>query len=89
MGLSIIITSFWAFWGIDEAVCSMASHSRNSGGVWDAENAEATYETKPDKESPLWNTYSQVIYWWIVTEVDETHVHIIAYDGQVWPRSKQ
>ncbi|MCA9924985.1 MAG: hypothetical protein KC421_21570, partial [Anaerolineales bacterium] len=51
--------------------------------------AEAVYKTKPDKESPLWNIYSQVIYWWTATEEDEAHAYIIAYDGQVWPRLKQ
>jgi hypothetical protein len=33
--------------------------------------------------------YSQVIYWWTVTEVDQEHAYMIAYDGQVWPRAKQ
>jgi hypothetical protein len=81
--------SIWRLPTVDEAVRSMARHGRNSGGVWTAENAEAIYETKPDKESPLWNVHSQVIYWWTATEVDEVRATIIAYDGQVWPRSKQ
>lgn len=80
--------SVWRLPTVDEAVRSMARHGRNSGGVWAAEDAEAIYETKPDKESPLWNVHSQVIYWWTATEVDELRAHIIAYDGQVWPRSK-
>jgi hypothetical protein len=66
----------------------MARHGKNSGGIWDAENAEAAYKTTPDKESPLWNVYSQVIYWWTATEVDEERAYIIVYDGKVWPRSK-
>ena len=73
---------------MDEAVRSMARHGQNSGGVWDAESAKALYETTPDKESPLWNRHSQVIYWWTATEVDEEHAYIIVYDGKVWPRSK-
>ena len=55
----------------------------------DTEIAEATYETPPDKESPLWNTHSQVIYWWTATEVDEGQAYIIVYDGKVWSREKQ
>jgi hypothetical protein len=66
----------------------MARHGQNSGGVWDAGSAQATYETKPDKESPLWNVYSQVIYWWTATEVDAEQAYIIVYDGVVWPRAK-
>jgi len=60
----------------------------NSGGGWDAAAAEASYETKPDKESPLWNVHSQVIYWWTATEIDADHSYMIAYDGKVWRRDK-
>ena len=80
---------FWRLPTVDEAVRSMALHGQNSGGEWNAETAEATYETTPDKETPLWNPYSQVIYWWTATEVDEEHAYIIVYDGKVWSRSKQ
>ena len=79
----------WRLPTVDEAVRSMARHGQNSGGVWNAETANATYQTRPDKESPLWNTHSQVIYWWTATEVDEKHAYIIVYDGKVWPRAKQ
>ena len=78
----------WSLPTVDEAVRSMARHGVNSGGVWDAETAEATYETTPDKESPLWNLHSQIIYWWTATEIDEEQAFIIVYDGKVWPRSK-
>ncbi|MCG2768978.1 MAG: DUF1566 domain-containing protein [Anaerolineae bacterium] len=79
----------WRLPTVDEAVRSMARHGQNSGGVWDAGIAKATYRTTPDKESPLWNVHSQVIYWWTATEADEEHAHMIVYDGEVWPRAKQ
>ncbi len=79
----------WRLPTVDEAVRSMARHGQNSGGVWDVETAKATYKTTPDKESPLWNVHSQVIYWWTTTEVDEEHAYIIVYDGKVWSRVKQ
>jgi hypothetical protein len=79
----------WRLPAVDEAVRSMVRHDQNSGGVWDAEIAAATYQTTPDKESPLWNVHSQVIYWWTATEVDEEKAYIIVYDGKVWPRAKQ
>ena len=78
----------WRLPTVEEAVHSMAIHGINSGGVWDAQAAKAIYETTPDKESPLWNVHSQVIYWWTATEIDEDHAYIIVYDGEVWPRSK-
>lgn len=82
------LQDLWRLPTVDEAVRSMALHGQNSGGVWDEETAEAVYDTKPDKESPLWNMYSQVIYWWTATEIDEEDAYIIVYDGKVWPRSK-
>jgi len=89
-GLTIAPTTqnIWRLPTVDETVRSMARHGQNSGGVWDVETLEATYDTTPDKESPLWNLHSQVIYWWTATEVDEERAYIIVYDGKVWPRAK-
>jgi len=90
-GLTLSTTpqNIWRLPTVDEAVRSMSRHRQNSGGRWNAETAEATYTTTPDKESPLWNTHSQVIYWWTATEIDEEKAYILAYDGKVWPRYKQ
>lgn len=79
----------WRLPKADEAVRSMARHGANSGGVWDATTGRASYVTMPDKESPLWDVHSQVIYWWTATELDAGRAYIIAYDGRVWPRAKQ
>lgn len=87
--LAAVPQQIWRLPTVDEAVRSMARHGQNSGGVWDAEMAEATYTVTPDKESPLWNVYSQVIYWWTATEADEEHAYIIVYDGEVWSRAKR
>ena len=81
--------NFWRLPTVDEAVRSMTRQGENSGGVWDGEEEAAAYEITPDKESPLWNIHSQVIYWWTATEIDEEHAYIIVYDGKVWPRSKE
>jgi hypothetical protein len=89
LALAPVPQNIWRLPAVDEAVRSMARHGQNSGGAWDAETAKATYETTPDKESPLWNIHSQVIYWWTATEADEEHAYIIVYDGKVWPRAKQ
>jgi len=89
LALALAPQQIWRLPTVDEAVRSMARHGQSSGGVWDAEIAKATYQTRPDKESPLWNTHSQVIYWWTATEVDKEHANIIVYDGKVWSRAKQ
>lgn len=78
----------WRLPSVDEAVRSMSRYGQNSAGVWNAEMATATYQTRPDKESPLWNVHSQVIYWWTATEVDPEHAYMIVYDGKVWSRAK-
>jgi hypothetical protein len=89
-GLTIApeLQNIWRLPSVDEAVRSMSLHGENSVGAWDSSTAKATYKTNPDKESPLWDTHSQVIYWWTATEIDEGKAYIIAYDGKVWPRSK-
>jgi hypothetical protein len=79
----------WRLPTVNEAVRSMMRHGQNSGGEWDTETFTAAYETTPDKESPLWNIHSQVIYWWTATEMDQDQAYIIVYDGKVWPRSKE
>jgi hypothetical protein len=79
----------WRLPTVNEAVRSMARHGQNSGGVWDAETAKATYRTTPDKESPLWNVHSQVIYWWTATEAAEGRAYVIVYDGKVWTWDEQ
>jgi hypothetical protein len=86
--LAPVPQNIWRLPTVNEAVRSMARHGQNSDGVWDADIAKATYKTTPDKESPLWNVHSQVIYWWTATEEDEEHAYIIVYDGKVWPRGK-
>jgi hypothetical protein len=82
------LQGIWRLPTVEELVHSMTRNNQNSGGSWDAGRAAASYATKPDKESPLWNIHSQVIYWWTATEIDDEHAYIIVYDGKVWPRSK-
>jgi len=80
--------NIWRLPTVEEAVASMARHGKNSGGVWDAETKQAKYDVKPDKESPLWVPYTEVIYWWTATEIDDGRVYMIVYDGKVWPKRK-
>ncbi|MEJ2448167.1 MAG: hypothetical protein P8Y37_09560 [Anaerolineales bacterium] len=78
----------WRLPSVEEAVRSLTRAGKNSGGVWDPDPAEASYQVRPDKESPLWKVHSPVIYWWTASEVDQDRAYIIVYDGKVWPRSK-
>ena len=79
----------WRLPRVDEAVRSMARHGKNCGGSWDDRNAKASYRVTPDKESPLWDVHSKVIYWWTATQVDDRTAYMIVYDGKVWRRPKR
>jgi hypothetical protein len=78
----------WRLPTVDEAVRSFSRHGRNAEGTWNPAEGTATYARTPDKESPLWDVHSKVIYWWTSTEVDAGRAYIVVYDGKVWPREK-
>ena len=80
--------NIWRLPTVEEVVRSQCRHGENSGGRWDAEAGRATYETWPDKETPLWNPTSKVIYWWTATETSETEVLTVSYRGHANPRLK-
>ncbi len=78
----------WRLPTADEAVRSMHRHGKHCGGQWDGSSPFPKYDVKPDKESPLWNVRSKVIYWWTGTEIDQKRAYMICYNGQVRPRQK-
>ena len=73
----------WRLPTVEEVVQSLTRHGLNAGGEWDEETHQATFRTRPDKESPLWNPDSQIIYWWTATEADPEQVYRVAYNGYV------
>lgn len=82
--------NIWRLPTVDETVRSMMLHGQNSGGVWDPINEKAVYESKPDKESPLWDVNSKVIYYWTsdTSIQDELKAYIIVYHGGVYEKMK-
>ncbi len=80
--------NIWRLPSVDEAVRLMSLHGENSGGVWNEKKKEAQYELTPDKESPLWDVYSQIIYYWTAVEAPNDKAYIIVYDGGVFERKK-
>jgi hypothetical protein len=73
---------------VEEVVRSQHRQGRPAGGRWDPAAAGAQYAVTPDKEPPLWDPYSMVIYWWTSTESGGRDALIVVYNGQVWPRPK-
>ena len=78
----------WRLPTVDEVVRSMARHGVNCGGAWDPARARASYTRMPDKESPLWNPHSVVIYWWTSSEEDEGRAYRVDFKGNVYARDK-
>jgi hypothetical protein len=68
-----------------EAVGSMIYRGQNAGGTWDEATHTARFRVMPDKEAPLWNPYSQVIYWWAADEdaSDTSRAYRVVYNGTV------
>jgi formate dehydrogenase (NADP+) beta subunit len=87
--LSSAPQNIWRLPTVDEAVRSAARHGQNAGGVWDSLKKQARYRIRPDKETPLWNPHSMVIYWWTGTEINERNAWMIVYHGEVFPRDKR
>jgi len=82
--------NIWRLPTAEEAVQSMMLHGENAGGIWNGKLAQAHYERTPDKESPLWDVHSKVIYYWTAdTSVDHPQdALIIVYHGGIYERRK-
>ncbi len=80
--------NIWRLPTVEEFVRSQHRSGANCQGAWDADTARPTYKKRPDKESPLWATDGNVIYWWIGTEVDEDRAYKVSYQGTVRPAAK-
>jgi len=78
----------WRLPTIDEVVRSLSLHGQSAGGQWHSARGTATYGVMPEKESPLWNPYSPVVYWWTATEIDTVKAYRIHFRGGVQPTMK-
>lgn len=73
----------WRLPTLEEVVRSLTRQGKNCQGVWNPQTRRPSYKKRPDKEPPLWNIYSRIIYWWTSTEKDENEVYTIVYNGMV------
>ena len=82
--------NIWRLPTVDETVRSMSLHGENCGGVWNAQAETATYQKTPDKESPLWDIHSKVIYYWTADTSIQTadQAYIVVYDGGIFDKPK-
>lgn len=79
--------NIWRLPTVEEAIASQMIHGKNANGSWDESAQQATYSKTPDKETPLWDVHSKVIYYWTDTLVNDEKAYIIVYNGGVYPRS--
>ncbi len=79
--------NIWRLPTVEEAVASQMLHGKNAGGIWNFEEEEAEYRFTPDKETPLWDPHSRVIYYWTSTTSEQGKAFVISYNGGVHPRS--
>lgn len=77
--------NIWRLPTVEEAVASQILHNENAGGVWIKEEERPEYELTPDKETPLWDPHSMIIYYWTATPAGEGKAYIISYNGYVHP----
>jgi len=71
----------------DEIVRSLTKKDKNAMGLID-NSGTAQYDTRPDKETPLWNPYSQIIYYWTNESKNEKQAYLVAYNGFILDRNK-
>lgn len=71
----------------DEAVRMMSLHGENCEGVWDPQTEKASYKMTPDKESPLWDVHSKVIYYWTAEMSSDTQAYIWVYHGGIYDKA--
>lgn len=79
--------NIWRLPTRDEIVRSMTRKNNNAVGSID-NSGIAQYKIKPDKETPLWNPHSKVIYYWTNESKSEKQAFLVAYNGYILERSK-
>lgn len=75
--------NIWRLPTIEEVVQSQHRRGKPAGGIWNPQTQKATYAITPDKEPPLWNPYSKVIYWWTATEIPNNRALRVVYNQWV------
>jgi hypothetical protein len=90
-GLTVVDTPthIWRLPTLDEVVRSAARHGLNAGGTLDSTGLQPTYTVWPDKETPLWDQHSMIIYWWTATEKDSAQAYLTSYNGGLFPQNKK
>ncbi|MBW2975117.1 DUF1566 domain-containing protein [Candidatus Woesearchaeota archaeon] len=71
----------------EEIVRSLTRKDKNAGGTINPQG-KPEYRIQPDKETPLWDPNSKIIYYWTSEEKDKNYSFMVSYNGQLLWRSK-
>jgi hypothetical protein len=74
---------YWRLPTLSECVRSAVRHGSNAGGTIGAGGVGLHYQNMPDKETPLWNPHSEVIYWWTSDAAPRGQGWSYCYNGSV------
>jgi hypothetical protein len=75
--------NIWRMPTTDEMVRSLVRHGVNAGCAWDGTTGRPSCDTRPDKETPLWDPQARVIYYWTADEADDDTAYFVVYHGEV------
>ncbi len=90
-GLSIVDSAIniWRLPTAEEMVRSGYRHGLNVGATLDTTTMTPSYDIRPDKETPLFDRYSMIIYWWSGTEADTSSAYLYSFNGHVFKKNKK
>ena len=73
----------------EEVIRCLTRRDQNAGGDWDARTEQATFQVRPDKESPIWDPHASLIYLWTSESMDNDRAWIVVYHGGVFSKRKR
>ncbi len=82
------VQGFWRMPTTEEIVRSLVRHGENARCTWNGRTGKQPCGVTPDKETPLWNPRSPIIYLWSAEEADAGHAYYVTYNGAVYVAAK-
>lgn len=79
---------YWRMPTTDEVVRSLVQHGENAGCTWNGQAGKQPCAVTPDKETPLWNPQSPIIYLWTADQASPWEAHYVTDNGSVYTDSK-
>jgi len=75
----------WRLPGAAELVAVLQYRGACAGGRFDPAAGRAWYERTPDKDAPIWDPGTEVVYYWTATEAGPDTALDLSYSGRVRP----